>query len=250
MEGFLTALLTHVSLVCHETEKNKGKSIVELGLDDFNETEIRSSVIGINIKVTQCTISKVIGVFDSGMFEVGTKFHTNKYTKFITHNLFQVPKDFDKGKQMHHNYKIIFKMIIRYLIPRQGSSDQISWDYKHVIRLWFKPGSELGCIHIQPSVWSYCEDQHKQEKNVLYARLLYEIFHQSKLVDALEKLDATSELSEEYGRVMSSELLVSVGILQKNQLLKLETDFIIRKEKRNYIENFPYFTKHGNLKVL
>jgi len=70
------------------------------------------------------------------------------------------------------------------------------------------------------------------------------------LVDALEKLDATSELSEEYGRVMSSELLVSVGILQKNQLLKLETDFIIRKEKRNYIENFPYFTKHGNLKVL
>ncbi|MCI69868.1 hypothetical protein A2U01_0091131, partial [Trifolium medium] len=46
--------------VAEDVDKNKGKSVVQLGLKDFKETEIRSSVSGAEITLTQSNIAQML----------------------------------------------------------------------------------------------------------------------------------------------------------------------------------------------
>lgn len=115
-----------------EDKANKVKTMAQMGLEVFIETQIRSAAIGINVTITQSYIAQLIGWDKQGMFEVKTS-KTSKYTEEIKEKLLQIPSDYDKIKNMHNNYIILFRIIIHCLIPREGSIDQISWDHKQII---------------------------------------------------------------------------------------------------------------------
>jgi len=52
---------------------NKGKTRTEMGLDDFKGTEIRSTLMGITVNVTEEVVAKAVRCISHGMFMVNTK---------------------------------------------------------------------------------------------------------------------------------------------------------------------------------
>jgi len=147
---------------------------------------------------------------------------------------------------MNQDSRIFFRIIVGYLIPREGSTDQVSWDHKQII-LFLTKSEKVNLIayifhHLCEAIKNTVN---KQSKNVPYVRMLLELFYQSRLIDTLKKF-ATSKLGEECRSIMSGGLLGYIGILAKKDVVKPEHEFRAKNEKRSYIENFTYFTKHDN----
>lgn len=94
-------------------------------MKEFKEVEIRYIVMGVEVTITQSHIAQLIGVKNEGMCVQNTK-ESNKEAKSIKSSMFLTSKDFGKVKNMHIAYKLLFKIIIGCLIPREGSIDQIS----------------------------------------------------------------------------------------------------------------------------
>lgn len=111
----------------------KGKSRKEMGLKEFEEVEIKSVVMGVDVTITEKIISKLLSVSNTRRFILNTK-ETSHEVDVIKTRLFELSKDacsfsdFGKVKNMNTTYKLLFKILILYLIPREGNIDQISWD--------------------------------------------------------------------------------------------------------------------------
>ncbi|MCI39188.1 hypothetical protein A2U01_0060419, partial [Trifolium medium] len=54
--------------IAEDEVNNKGKSREQLGLKVFKETEIRSSVSGAEITLTQSNIAQILGLSNTGVF--------------------------------------------------------------------------------------------------------------------------------------------------------------------------------------
>lgn len=79
---------------------------------------------------------------------------------------------------MKTNFKLLFKILIGCLIPREGSIDQISWDHKHFIFLLVNEDKiNLPTYILNHLCEAIKESKKRNKKNVLYARLLSELFH-------------------------------------------------------------------------
>lgn len=115
----------------------KGKSREEMDLKKFEDVEIRLIVIGVDVIITQKTIAKLLKALNSSRFVVNTK-ENNSEADAIKRCLFDnagnlCSSDFGKVKNMHNNFKLLFKILIGCMIPREGSTDQILLDHKHFI---------------------------------------------------------------------------------------------------------------------
>lgn len=122
------AALVEVRNVVENDKSLKRKIMAKMGLKEFKSTEIRFSIMGVDISITQDNISQVIGVENISI----VKHNSNDGTKFsseIKPNLSENQKDFGKVKNLHLPFRLLFKIIISSLIPKEGSSYQISWDH-------------------------------------------------------------------------------------------------------------------------
>lgn len=106
----------------------KGKSRKEMGLKEFEEVEIRSDVMGVDVTVTQKIIAKFLGVSPMRRCTLNTK-ESNPEAGVIKTRLFELSEntstslDFGKVKNMKTPYKLLFKILIGCMIPREGSTD-------------------------------------------------------------------------------------------------------------------------------
>lgn len=82
-----------------EDEENKWKSIVEMGLKEFKEVEIRSTVMGVEVTIIQSHISSLFGVSDNGRFSLNTK-ESSKEATLVKLSLFLNSDDFGKVKNV------------------------------------------------------------------------------------------------------------------------------------------------------
>lgn len=112
----------------------KGKSRVETCLKEFKCTKIRYTVIGIDIAITQDNIAQLIGVENIGIVKHNSMDGT-KFSSEIKENHFKNQNDYEKVKNLHLQFRLLFKIIISSLVLGEGSFDQILWDNKHF--LWF-----------------------------------------------------------------------------------------------------------------
>ncbi|XP_050902864.1 uncharacterized protein LOC127115328 [Lathyrus oleraceus] len=113
------------------------KKFEEVGLKKFEEVEIRSTLMGVDVIITQKTIAKILRAPNSGRFIVGIK-DNNPEAGAIKSYLFDnadnlCSYDFRKVKNMKRESKLVFKILVGCLIPREGSTDQISWDHKYFL---------------------------------------------------------------------------------------------------------------------
>lgn len=108
-----------------------GKSKKEMGLKKFEEVDIRSAVMGVDVTITWKIISKLFGVSNIGRFILSTK-ESSPEADVIKSRLFQLSEKYVfffilwKGKEHKDTHKILLKILIGCLIPREGSTDQIS----------------------------------------------------------------------------------------------------------------------------
>lgn len=94
------------------------------------------------------------------------------------------------------------------------------------------------------------ESQKHNKNNVPYARLIYELFHHRRLIDALEKVYATQDLEETYGNIISTTVLRNMNIIKKKDVVKSNESLCIKSGKTYYLEDFPNISKMDNIKVI
>lgn len=165
--------------------------------------------------------------------------------------LFTNSEDFGKVKNMHNAYILLFRILIGCLIPRKGSFDWIYWDHKPFIQFL------MNCERLKLDAYIFnhmCDaikvSQKHNKKNVPYAKLLSELFHQSILIDALKKVSATQDLEETYGNIPFVDVLGNMNIIKMNDMVKSEESISIRSGKTAYIKDFPFISKMDNPKVI
>lgn len=152
---------------------------------------------------------------------------------------------------MFVTYMLIFKIMISSLIPREGSSNQNYWDHKHFI--WFLVNWEK--INMNAYMFNYlCEvikeiNKHNK-KNVPFVRLLSELFHHNRLVQALEETSENYDMEEKFENILFGSIIGNMKIISKKVIVKLETDLRIRNAKSAYIDDYPVISKMDNLEVI
>src|SRR4030066_2002596 len=106
-----------------------GKTRKQLGLPEFKETEIRSSLCGVKLTITEKTISDFIQVKKIGTCAWKIKKNTfSNYESTVSQNLFR--GEAETYKNLSKQDKVLFKIMISSIFPRAGGKDQISYDHK------------------------------------------------------------------------------------------------------------------------
>lgn len=113
-------------------------------LEEFKEVEIRSIVMGINVTITQSHISKILKMDNIGRCALNTK-DSSYESGLIKQHLFLKSEDYGNVKNLEIEFILLFIILIDCLIPREGSTNQISWYHKHFI--WFLVNQEKINLH-------------------------------------------------------------------------------------------------------
>ncbi|XP_050914968.1 uncharacterized protein LOC127129906 [Lathyrus oleraceus] len=66
------------------------------------------------------------------------------------------------------------------------------------------------------------ESKKRNKKNVLYARLLSELFHYSRLTDALKNVSDNEDLEEIHGNILFASILENMRLLKKSEVVFVE----------------------------
>jgi hypothetical protein len=72
----------HQAKIDEDPQNNKGKSRVELGLEPFTETIIKSSVMGLKARITRGDIALLLNMPSTGKFLIDTDKGKSKTTRY------------------------------------------------------------------------------------------------------------------------------------------------------------------------
>lgn len=152
---------------------------------------------------------------------------------------------------MHIAYRLMFRILIGCLIHGEGSTDHISWDHNHFI--WYLGNREK--INLASYIFKHLHEaiteSHKNgKKNVFYARLLSELFHQGILIETPKEDGSTQDSDKSFGSIISDVVLGNMKIIRKKDVVKPEAGLRIISAKSTYIKDFPMISKLENLKVI
>src|SRR4030066_42413 len=145
-------------------------------------------------------------------------------------------------------------IVLGCLLPRESSTDQMSWDHKHFMTfLLSKYPIDLPAYISQHLCYSINETKKHQKMNVPYARLISEFLYQGKLIQKLAELGLASEqeLGTTYGKVFNGSILFNMKLKKKKDLVTdHQFDLVINTAASDYIDNFPLISKLDNPEVI
>ncbi|XP_050896277.1 uncharacterized protein LOC127103022 [Lathyrus oleraceus] len=229
----------------------KRESREEVCLKKFEEVEIRSAVMGIDVIITQKTIVKLLKAPNSGKFVVNTKDNSPEEDA-IKRSMFDNADnlcsfEFRKVKNMHKYLKLLLKILIVCLIHREGSTDQISWDYKNFI-FYLKNEDKINLFaYIFNHICEYIKDTTKlHKKNVPYPRLLYELFYQGRLIDALKTFPDNKDLKEIHENIIFAYVLANLKLMKKSDVVASMVPLSIICTYPDYLEEYHVITNKDN----
>lgn len=148
-------------------------------------------------------------------------------------------------------YKLLFNILIGCMIPIYGSTDQISQDHRHFI--WYLVNDEK--INLPVYIFHHLfeainESMKHKKRNIPYARLLSELFHQGRLIGSLRTASTYDDLEETHGNILSTSIMDNMKLLKKDKMVISEVPLKVRNVKSAYLEDFPMITKPDNLEVI
>jgi len=153
----------------------RGKTRQEMGLESFRQTEIRSTVMGIPITITEEVIAKACRVAPTGRFLWNI---TGKHP-LISSYTFVVLKGDSTTKLVNidNNHMMLLKFLTECFLQKGGGSDQPSVDHKLV--LYFL--ASFNKINLPRYImhhlcWAIKEGIRSKRKQIPCGRLLFEIF--------------------------------------------------------------------------
>jgi len=170
----------------------KGKTREEMGLETFNETEIRSAMMGVPITITEEIIAKACRTEASGRFVWNiTKKHAllERYTAVVLKG-----NPSTKLVDIDANHRMLLKFLTECFLQKGGGSDQPSADHKLV--LYFLASFDkinLPRYIMHHLCWAIKEGIRIKRKQIPCGRLLSEIFTQGQLVKTLKDQGRASD---------------------------------------------------------
>jgi len=194
----------------------RGKTRQEMGLESFRQTEIRSSVMGIPITITEEVIAKAYRVAANGRFI----WNANRNHPFLESYKGVVLKGNSSTKLVDINsqHRMLLKFMTECFFQKGGGSDQPSVDHKLV--LYFL--ASFNKINLPRYImhhlcWAINEGIRGKRKQIPCGRLLSKIFIQGKLLKIFRKnnLASNQALRTKTGKMINGMTLQNMKIIKK-----------------------------------
>ncbi|RHN55346.1 hypothetical protein MtrunA17_Chr5g0416811 [Medicago truncatula] len=230
----------------------KGKSRAEMGLETFSKTQIRSSIMGIRVWITEDTIAFVIRRPAEGEHEAGiSKPKDSPWNAIVNKTLYNKVKDFAYA-DMNTKTKIMLKIQNENLLPKGGGGDQPSLEHKILLHFVLK-GVEANIPRyiFRHMVHQLRESQLNKRSWVPYGRLLSEIFHQGGIIEMLKEAQifTDEQLGTVRGKIINGETLRAMHLIKAKDVKKSPTDLKPSDAKSDLIPDFPPICKQDPLEV-
>jgi len=223
----------------------RGKTRQEMGLDSFRQTEIRSTVMGIPITITEEVIAKACRVAPTGRFLWNI---TGKHPLISSYTSVVQKGDLaTKLVNIDNNHRMLLKFLSEYFLQKGGGSDQPSADHKLVL-YFFASFNKINLPRyiMHHLCWAIKEGIRSKRKQIPCGRLLSEIFTQGKILEILRRSNLASDqvLRTKTGKMINGKTLQNMKIIKKfspnekdlkesTALAKLMTDFPPIYQERN-----------------
>jgi len=194
----------------------RGKTRQEMGLESFRQTEIRSTVMGIPVTITEEVIAKACRVTPTGRFLWNI---TGKHPLMSSYTSVVLKGDSStKLVNIDNNHRMLLKFLIECFLQKGGGSDQPSADHKLV--LYFLASFNkinLSRYIMQHLCWAIKEGIRSKRKQIPCGRLLSEIFTQGKILEILRRnnLDSDNFLKTRTGKIINGKTLQNMKIIKK-----------------------------------
>ncbi|RHN78894.1 hypothetical protein MtrunA17_Chr1g0170921 [Medicago truncatula] len=223
-----------------------------MGLEPFVQTEIRSSIMGIPIHISEQVLAYVLRRPAHGSYVGGIQnTKDSPWNKVVNQTIFNstvkgVFADLDGEKRM------LLRIQNANLLPKAGSSDQPSLEHKIFLHFFIK--REYANVpkymfkHLVHQLW---ESQLNNRCWVPYGRLLSEIFHQGGILKALSSLNVFTDvqLGTETGKIINGTNLRYMKLIGKDDYTKLSTDMQESDAVSALMKDFPPICKQDALEV-
>jgi len=194
----------------------RGKTRQEMGMESFRQTEIRSSVMGIPITITEEVIAKACRVTATG----GFIWNANKNHPFLDSYKGVVLKGNSSTKlvDIDGQHRMLLKFMTECFFQKGGGSDQPSVDHKLV--LYFLASFNkinLPKYLMHHLCWAINEGIRGKRKQIPCGRLLSEIFIQGKLLEIFRRNNLASDqaLRTKTGKMINDKTLQNMKIIKK-----------------------------------
>jgi len=170
----------------------RGKTRQEMGLDSFRQTEIRSTVMGIPIIITEEVIAKACRVAPTGRFLWNI---TRKHPLISSYTSVVLKGDSaTKLVNIDNNHRMLLKFLTECFLQKGGGSDQPKADHKLV--LYFL--ASFNKINLPRYImhhlcWAIKEGIRSKRKQIPCGRLLSKIFTRGKILEILRRNNLASD---------------------------------------------------------
>ena len=216
----------------------EGKIREEMGLEPFRHEEIRSSIIGIPVVISE------------GRFVFGLN-KKSSWIPIVNRTIFNSSTK-GKYKELNMRTKMLLKIQNENLLPKGSGGDKPSLDHK--VFLHFFLTSERANVpkYMFRHLIKNLRDRQTIKKNfVPYGRLLSEIFHQGGILNALKNVNyfTDAQLGTVTGRIINGETLVTMKLIRKEDHKEFSTDLKESSVISNLMDDFPPICKQDPLEV-
>lgn len=146
----------------------------------------------------------------------------------------------ERSSTCKKEFSLLFKISIGNLIPKEESTDHISWDHKQFI---FHLKNE-DKINLSAYIFNYlCEeikDNTKLRKNnVPYARLLSELFYRGRPIHDLKNLPDNGNMEKIYGNILFASVLDNIKLMKKIVVFASKIPLSVSCTNSNYLKDYP-----------
>jgi len=220
-----------------------------MSLKSFRQTEIRSSVMGILVTITEEVIAKACRVAPTGRFLWNI---TGKHPLMSSYTSVVLKGDSaTKLVNIDNNHRMLLKFLTECFLQKGGGSDQPSADHKLV--LYFL--SSFNKINLPRYImhhlcWAIKEGIGSKRKQIPCGRLLSEIFTQGKILEILRRnnLDSDNFLRTRTGKIINGKTLQNMKIIKK--FSPNEKDLKDSTTPTKLMKDFPSILQERNHELL
>jgi hypothetical protein len=230
----------------------EGKSRKEMGLEPFMVTEIRSSIMGIPIFISQEVIAYVIRRSSEGSFKDGLDNSKNSlWNEVVNKSMFNNKK---KGsyRDLSMEKKLLLKIQNENLLPKGGGADQPSLEHRVFLHYFIsKEKANVPKYIFKHMIKTLRESQIINRTWIPYGRLIYEILHQGGILKDLSatKIFTDKDLGTVTGKVINGSTLRHMNLISKDDYKKLDTNIKESHVVSNLMEDFPPICMKDPLEV-
>jgi len=227
----------------------RGKTRQEMGLESFRQTEIRSTVMGIPVTITEAVIAKACRIAPTGRFLWNI---TGKHPLMSSYTSVVLKGDSTtKLVNIDNNHRMLLKSLTECFLQKGGGSDQPSANHKLV--LYFLASFNkinLPRYIMQHLCWAIKEGIRSKRKQIPCGRLLSEIFTQGKILEILRRnnLDSDNFLRTRTGKIINGKTLQNMKIIKK--FSPNEKDLKESTAPTKLMKDFPSILQEKNHELL